>query len=240
MNRGSGILAVVPVKRFSAAKSRLAPLLDAGERSTLARVMFEDVLDLLMQCQEILAGIAVVTSDQDAAAWTRKCGAVVVYDQGDNGINAAIGLAIERIGRNGDDGIIVVPSDIPQILPNAIVKAAEAVTSPRTLAIAPAADGGTNLLACRPTGAMPLCFGARSFDRHRRAALQAGLSVQALGLPELSLDIDRPEDLRAFLSLESKTRTHAYLLRLGIGARLEHRNHLERQPADCAVTGVVS
>ena len=75
MNHGSGIFAVVPVKRFSAAKSRLAPLLDASERSTLARVMFEDVLDRLLQCQEVLAGIMVVTSDPDAAAWTRKCGA---------------------------------------------------------------------------------------------------------------------------------------------------------------------
>jgi 2-phospho-L-lactate guanylyltransferase len=240
MNRGSGILAVVPVKRFSAAKSRLAPLLDAGERSTLARVMFEDVLDLLLQCREVLAGIAVVTSDQDAAALTGQRGAAVLFDQGDNGINAAIGLAIERSGRGGDDGIMVVPSDIPQISPNAIVKAAEAVRSSRALAIAPAADGGTNLLACRPAGATPLCFGPRSFDRHRRAALQAGLSVQALALPELSLDIDRPEDLGAFFSLGSKTRTHAYLLRLGIGARLERRNHLEWQPTDCAVTGVGS
>ncbi|HET7679245.1 MAG TPA: 2-phospho-L-lactate guanylyltransferase [Xanthobacteraceae bacterium] len=237
MNLGSGILTLVPVKRFSAAKSRLAPLLDAGERSTLARMMFEDVLDLLLQCQEVLAGIAVVTSDQDAAAWTRQRGAAVLFDQGDNGINAAIGLAIERIGRDGDGGIMVVPSDVPQVSPNAIVKAVEAVTSPRALAIAPAADGGTNLLACRPVGATPLCFGPRSFDRHRRAAVQAGLSVQALALPELSLDIDRPEDLRAFFLLESKTRTHAYLLRLGIGGRLGRRDHRERQPADCAVTG---
>jgi 2-phospho-L-lactate guanylyltransferase len=202
--------------------------------------MFQDVLDLLLQCQEILAGIAVVTSDPDAAACTRKCGAAIVLEQGDNGINAAIGLAIERIGRNGDDGIMIVPADIPQILPNAIVKAAEAVISPRIMAVAAAKDGGTNLLACRPADATPLCFGPRSFDRHRRAALQTGLSVQPLVLPELSLDIDRPEDLRAFLSLGSKTGTHAYLLRLGIEARLERCIHLEGQGADCAVPGVVS
>jgi 2-phospho-L-lactate guanylyltransferase len=240
MNRGSGIWAVVPVKRFSAAKSRLAPLLEPGERHMLARMMFEDVLDLLLQCQEVLAEIVVVTSDHDAAAWTRKRGAAVLLEQGDNGINSAIGLAIDGIGRDGHDGIMVVPSDIPQISPNTIVKVAEAVASPRALAIAPAADGGTNLLACRPAGAAPLCFGPSSFDRHRRAGVEAGLSVQPLHLPELSLDIDRPEDLRAFLSLESKTRTHAYLVRLGIGARLERRSPLERQPGACEVAGTVS
>lgn len=238
MSNGAGIWAVVPVKRFSAAKSRLAPVLDAGERARLARLMFEDVLEVLLQCQEVLEGTAVVTSDQDAAAWARKRGAAVVFDHGDNGINAAVGLAIERIGGNGDDGIMVVPSDIPQVLPNAIVTAAEAIVSPRTLAIAAAIeDGGTNLLACRPAGAIPLRFGPRSFDRHYRAALQASITVHALRLPELSLDIDRPENLRAFLSLKSKTRTHAFLSRLGVEARLEQRGRLERQPVGCTAAG---
>lgn len=233
----AGIWAVVPVKRFSTAKSRLAPVLDVGERTRLAQVMFEDVLDLLLRCHELLAGTVVVTSDRDAAAWARQCGAAVVFDHGDSGINAAVGLAIDRIG---DDASMVIPSDIPQILPHAIMTAAEAVASPRTLAIAAAADGGTNLLACRPAGAMPLCYGPRSFDLHRDSAVQAGLSVYALDLPELSLDIDRPEDLRGFLSLKSETRTHAYLSRLGVGARLEQRDRLEIQRAGCAAAGVSS
>jgi len=239
MSQGAGIWAVVPVKRFAEAKSRLAPVLDAGERARLARLMFEDVLEALLPCQEVLAGTLVVTSDRDAAAWAQSCGATVVFDHGDNGINAAVSLAIERISGNGDDGIMVVPSDIPQVSPQAIVTAAAAIASPRTLAIAAATeDGGTNLLACRPAGAIPLCFGPRSFERHYRAALEAGITVHTLRLPELSLDIDRPENLRAFLSLQSKTRTHAFLSRLGVGARLEQREHLGRQPAGCAAARV--
>jgi 2-phospho-L-lactate/phosphoenolpyruvate guanylyltransferase len=237
MSHEGGIWAVVPVKRFSAAKSRLAPVLDADERMMLARLMFEDVLNVLLQCHEVLAGTMVVTSDQDAAAWARKRGATVVLDRGDNGINAALGLAIERVGGNGD-GIMVVPSDIPQVSPNAIAMAAHAVAPPRTLAIAAATDdGGTNLLACRPADSIPLSFGPRSFDRHCRGALQAGIMVHALCLPELSLDIDRPANLRTFLSLESKTRTHAFLSSLGVGARLEQRDHLEMQPAGCTAAG---
>lgn len=235
MSEGAGVWAVVPVKRFADAKRRLAPVLDAGERARLARLMVEDVLAVLMSCQSILAGTMVVTSDADAAELARSRGASVVFDDGDNGINAAVARAVAEIG---DAGIMVVPSDIPQLSMQAIVTAADAIAPPRTLAIAAATeDGGTNLLACRPAGAIPLHFGPRSFERHYRAALEAGITVHTLRLPELSLDIDRPENLRAFLSLNSKTRTHAFLSRLGVGARLEQREHLGRQPAGCAAAG---
>lgn len=235
MSQSAGVWAVVPVKRFADAKRRLAPVLDAGERATLARLMVEDVLDVLVSCESVLAGTIVVTSDADAAELARSRGASIVFDHGDNGINAAVARAVADIG---DEGIMVVPSDIPQLSSQAIGTAAAAIAAPRTLAIAAATeDGGTNLLACRPAGAIPLHFGPRSFDRHYRAALEAGITVHTLRLPEFSLDIDRPENLRAFLSLQSKTRTHAFLSRLGVGSRLEQYQRLDRQPAGCAVAG---
>jgi 2-phospho-L-lactate/phosphoenolpyruvate guanylyltransferase len=237
MSHEGRIWAVVPVKRFSASKRRLAPVLDAGERSAVARLMLDDVLDVLFQCQGVLSGTAVVTADVDAAAQAREGGATVVLDDGDRGINAAVDLAIGHLAANGNDGIMVVPSDIPHLSRDAIVTAAEALASPRTLAIARAADGGTNLLACRPARAVPLCFGPDSFDRHSRAALQAGITVRVLSLSELSLDIDRPENLRTFLSLNSKTRTHAFLSRLGIGARLEWGDRHEARPAGWTAAG---
>ncbi|MGB8038634.1 MAG: 2-phospho-L-lactate guanylyltransferase, partial [Pseudolabrys sp.] len=49
MTTGNRIWAVIPVKRFSTAKARLASVLDIGERAELARVMFEDVHDALLQ-----------------------------------------------------------------------------------------------------------------------------------------------------------------------------------------------
>jgi 2-phospho-L-lactate/phosphoenolpyruvate guanylyltransferase len=216
------IWAVVPVKRFSTAKSRLAIVLDAIERAELARLMFEDVLESLAQCKEFLAGIIVVTSDESAAALARSRSAMVVSDTADNGINAAVRLAIHRIDQSRDDGVIIVPSDIPQLSLDDIFKAVTAISAPLTLAVVPATeDGGTNLLACRPADAVPLRFGPHSFDQHCRAALFAGITPHVLAAPALGLDIDRPENLRAFLSLRSKTRTHAFLSAIHIVDRLE-------------------
>lgn len=235
MTEKNQVWAVIPVKPFAQAKGRLAPVLDADERATLARLMFEDVLDVMSRCRDILAGTMVVTSDPDAAACAQGSGAAVVFDHVDSGINAAVRLAIEHIG--ADDGIVVVPSDIPHIPPRAIAAAACAILPLRTMAIAAASDdGGTNLLACRPARATPLYFGRSSFDLHCKLAAQAGIAVHELRLPELALDLDRPQDLLRFLSLGSNTRTHAFLARPGIRARVEFLRG-GREAAGLAVAG---
>lgn len=238
MTDGNRVWCIVPVKRFAVAKSRLIPVLDAQERATLARLMFEDVLDVLMQSKAVLAGVAVVTSDRIAATLARSRGAAAVLDRTDNGINAAVRVAIAQIA-GGDGGVIVVPSDIPQVTPGAIAAAAQAIASPGTMAVAAADDGGTNLLACRPAGAIPLHFGPRSFERHCRAATEAGIAVRTLHVPQLLPDIDRPEDLRLFVALESRTRTHEFLSRLGIRERLE-RCDKRRAAADFIAAGASS
>lgn len=219
---GDAIWAVVPVKRFVTAKSRLSPVLCQSERAELARAMYEDVLDVLSSCQGILTGTVVVTSEEVAAKIARAHGAAVVVDTQDNGINAAVRQGLVELERSGGAGAIVVPSDIPQLTAQAVVRAA-VLSETNVLAIAAAVrDGGTNLLGCRPAGAIPLNFGPSSFDRHRRAASDAGLSVEVLNLPELSLDIDCPEDIATFLSLNTRTRTHALLSRRHIDRRVKY------------------
>ena len=109
------------------------------------------------------------------------------------------------------------------------------------MAIAAAADdGGTNLLGCRPARAIPLRFGRHSFERHCRAATRAGLTVQALHLPELLFDIDRPEDLRRFVALGSRTRTHEFLSRPGIRDVLERREDILPPAVDRIAAGASS
>jgi 2-phospho-L-lactate guanylyltransferase len=232
MNDKNRIWSIVPVKRFAVAKRRLSPLLDVEERAALARLMLEDVLDVLLQSDGALRGVVVVTSDPNATTVACSRGATVVLDHDDNGINAAVSLAIGKIAGE-DDGIVVVPSDIQQLTPAAIAAAVQAVASPRTMGIAAAAgDGGTNLLACRPAAAIPLRFGWQSFQRHCQAATQAGFAVRALHLPELLLDIDRPEDLRRFVVLGSRTRTHEFLSQSDIRDRLERLDDIRPPAAD--------
>lgn len=232
------IWTVVPVKRFSAAKVRLAPILSASERAELARTMFEDVLDTLKQCKNLVSEMVVVTSDFDAAALARCSGLAVVADEPECGVNAAVARAIAAIRPAADSGLMIIPSDIPQLSRNAIAQATAAIEKSPSLALAEAADdGGTNLFALRPIGAVPLLFGQHSFTLHRSAALQAGIPVQVLRIPELFLDIDRPENLKAFVALGSRTRTHEYLIRIGVHDRIAGYNDAVRRPLDQTVAG---
>ena len=232
------IWTVVPVKRFAAAKLRLAPILNADERAELARIMFEDVLDTLKQCEDLVPEMIVVTSDSDAAALARRRGMAVVADEPECGINAAVTRAIDTVRPAADSGLMVIPSDIPQLSRNAIAQAVAAIEKSPSLALAEAADdGGTNLFALRPIGAVPPLFGQRSFALHRSAARQAGVPVQVLRIPELSLDIDRPENLKAFLALGSRTRTHEFLCRIGLHERIVECNDTTRRPLDQTVAG---
>jgi 2-phospho-L-lactate guanylyltransferase len=218
MNRAN-IWAVIPVKPFATAKLRLAGALTPPQRTQLARLMAEDVLDALAASKHFLAGVLVVTADTEAAALAQHRGAEVLPESAAAGINKALALAAGWLA-DDDDGMIVVPADLPHISAAAIESLIHLLAASCSVALVPATeDGGTNLLALRPARIIPSSFGPNSFERHRKAAHAAGILPSILRLPELGRDIDRPEDLEAFMSLHTATRTHAYLASLGLAER---------------------
>jgi 2-phospho-L-lactate/phosphoenolpyruvate guanylyltransferase len=220
--RRASVWAVVPVKPFDEAKLRLAPVLDVGERAHLVRLMFEDVLTALTASRHLLGGVLVATADRQAAEIARRYGASVLAEDSPSGLNSAIEQAIGRIP-SAADGMLVVPADLPQLSAPSIAQIVRLLDAPKAVALVQApADGGTNMLACRPAGVIPPLFGPQSFWRHREAARHAGIRTLIVRNRELEQDLDRPDDLVAFLSMETavQTRTHAFVSSLDIADRL--------------------
>jgi len=217
MNAAS-VWAVVPVKRFAVAKRRLAPLLGGAERAELARLMLEDVLEALAAAR-MLSGTIVVTDDDTARRAARSRGAVGLADPGPD-LNAAVAAGREFLARQHHGGMIVVLGDIPLLDPALVNELAGYVRHPAAVALVPASrDRGTNLLACSPVDAIEPCFGPDSFRRHCAAARRAGIVPTVRASPEAGLDIDRPEDVAAFLAVPSTARSRAFLAALGGAAR---------------------
>lgn len=109
--------AVVPVKRLGAAKSRLAPALDAAARQALQAAMLRDVLEALGQVPE-LAGIVVVSIDGQAGRIARACGAAVLNDPArDSGMNAAVAAGLHEAAGRGAGMVAVIPADMPALVP---------------------------------------------------------------------------------------------------------------------------
>jgi 2-phospho-L-lactate guanylyltransferase len=217
-----GLCAVVPVKLFSRTKRRLSPLLSSHERETLARAMLEDVLFALTRAR-VLAGIAVITADAEAAAVARAAGVIVIADTANAGTTAAVTAAAQHLDGMGWKGMLFVPADVPLITPADIATIIAAHRVAPSVTLVPAGtDGGTNALACSPLRAIPFSFGEDSFRRHREAARARGIEPEIVSLERVGHDIDRPRDLAFLPLLPSTTHTGAYLTRIEVSKRLGH------------------
>jgi 2-phospho-L-lactate guanylyltransferase len=222
--RPDRIWAVVPAKDLAQAKQRLAGVLTPVERQGLAQAMLEDVLTALAGVRA-LAGTIVVTREAALAAIARSFDAHVIADLRHEGPSAAIMLAARELAVERAAGMLAIPADVPLASVAEIGEIAAVAMTPPAVTLVPAlADMGTNAIALTPSDAIPIRFGKRSFFQHLEAALERGLTPRILRLPGIGLDIDRPEDLTAFMAAGSRTCSQAYLDRHGVKTRLPASN----------------
>jgi 2-phospho-L-lactate/phosphoenolpyruvate guanylyltransferase len=202
------IWAAVPVKEFAGAKQRLAPLLSPEQRQALAASMLEDVLAALAEAP--LAGIMVNTLEPVAADVARRYGARVVTEGARDGHTGAVTAMARILAAEGCD-MLTVPGDIPRVTAAEVAAVIEARRPAPSLTIVPAHDErGSNAVLCSPPLVMPLRFGDDSFLPHLAAARALGIEPTIVKLPGIGLDIDQPDDVRAFMRATPHMATRAY------------------------------
>ena len=216
--------AVLPIKDFRQAKQRLTGFLSTVERRLLAEAIAEDVLETLSQVSE-LSEIIVVTRDERAFELAARHGARVLAEPSNDGQSAAVERAAAAMGRAGVESLLQVPGDVPGASADEIaaVLAAHGRASDGAPAVTlvPSYDRrGTNCVLCSPPDVLPFAFGHDSFGPHCEAARAQGIAPRIIALPGLGLDIDTPDDLRAFMARPAAGRTLDYLRESGIAERL--------------------
>jgi 2-phospho-L-lactate/phosphoenolpyruvate guanylyltransferase len=211
------VWAIVPVKRLSRAKQRLAPVLSRNERAELARTMLHDVLTTLRAAPE-LAGIIVVTGDPVVASLAASFDARVVGDVMEAGVNLAVQQGLKTLG-GLTVGALIVPADVPF----ATVGDLRAVMSElgrHPVVLSPALlDGGTNALAMRSPGLITPCFGDDSFARHQALARDCNLGCGIVRADGLGRDIDCPHDLIPWSGSKKFSLTAALLAEFDVAQR---------------------
>lgn len=212
----TGIWALVPIKRTTEAKQRLAALLPPAARQRLALAMAADVLAVLAATPG-LAGIAVVTIDPEAAALARRHGADIIEDGATADHTGAVEAGARRLVAAGATGVLTMPIDVPGASVAEVAAVIAAHGAAPAFTIVPAHDRlGSNAVLASPPGCVALRFGEDSFVPHLAAARRAGIEPRIVEAPGIGLDLDHPADLHAFLRLPSTTRTHALLASLGL------------------------
>lgn len=187
--------ALVPVKRFEAAKSRLSGVVDGAGRRDLARNMFEHVLSVLVATREI-AGVTVVTDSRAVAELAMVRGALVLFDPpGADGLGSCIDFALTEIAGRGVTAALVLMSDLPEVTVGDVEMLARELDRVDVVVARDTSGEHTNALGVRLKKRFPTSFGsADSFRCHCDAAARAGLSVSLPESPTLAFDVDTEDD----------------------------------------------
>jgi 2-phospho-L-lactate/phosphoenolpyruvate guanylyltransferase len=216
---------VVPVKRFSSAKSRLATVLTEAERESLAQAMLNDVLRAIAEAR-LVSGIVVVSHEVRARYTAERAGGLFLEEALDSGLSAAIAQAGHWLTEHGQRGLLMLPGDVPLVSSDEIDEIIAGHHGGPAITLVPDREhDGTNALAITPADAIPYSFGRGSFAIHRQAAEGAGITPSVLHLSGLALDIDNPIDLHTLLAHDSETETLAYLSDSGVARRLMARHN---------------
>jgi len=212
--------ALVPVKNLQHAKQRLAGILAADERQALFHAMLEDLLAVLCECRN-LAGVALVTRDPRASELAAGYGARVMQEHSNRGHTAASSFGARILAQEGAGGMLQLPADIPLVTRGDIDALLQVHAHAPSVTLAPSRDErGSNAVACSPPELLPLRFGDDSFFPHVQRARALGIEPGIVYRSGFALDVDTPEDLRAFLAQPSATRAYDYLVSSGIAGRV--------------------
>ena len=222
--------AVIPVKRFSRAKTRLG-LDDPARIERLCGMMLREVLQTLVTSPRIHHTF-VVTRDEEAARITSEYGAAksgknaasadgggsgagsagtgrtsVIYDKYERGVNEAVALADREAILQGYDASIVIPQDIPYIKTQDIDFVMGFASPPNFAVIVPSRKfDGTNALVRMPIDVMGTHYDNDSYREHVKMANRHTRNASSVFVRRMMMDLDTPEDVEYLLANREKPR----------------------------------
>lgn len=188
--------AVLPVKRFDAAKQRLAAGIDEDRRRELAGAMVADVLEAIGDARAI-ERLIVVTGDPLAQELAAEARAEVVADPEDTGHVEAAQAGIARAEVEGAERVVLLAGDCPLLDPRELDRLLTAIPGCYVGIVPDRHGSGTNALLLSPPNAIVPAFGDGSRQRHVEAARAAGIPFGIEELPSIELDLDTPADVIA-------------------------------------------
>jgi 2-phospho-L-lactate guanylyltransferase len=176
---------LIPVKRFTAAKGRLAGVLTDADRAALARWMASRVVDVVAEIPTFVA-----CDDNDVAEWARERGSQVIWCAG-LGLNGAVDDGVERIIADGFDHILVTHADLAR--PAGLLR----VAHPGRITLVPdRRHDGTNVMSFPALTPVRASYGGDSFSRHLDQAMAFhDVELEVRSDTDLSLDLDTHRDL---------------------------------------------
>ncbi len=188
-------ICILPVKSFANAKTRLSNVLSMRERAELVKAMLMDVLCAIVEAKEV-SGVIVVTPGGGVERVASEFNKVIVIKDLGVGQVEAVRKAMEYAGKNFRvSRLILAVGDTPLITRDDVSFVLSQACSERSVAMVPSIDGGTNLMAQHPPGAIDLMYGPGSFRKHLSRALESKVKTSIYVSEGAVIDVDDSRDL---------------------------------------------
>ena len=194
--------AIIPVKTFSQAKTRLG--LSPIQIEKICEIMLEEILHILSISPHI-DKIIIVTKEKKAIDISKKFDVVQITDNEESGVNDAVVLADEYLLKNGFESSVVFPQDIPYIKTQDIDFMLKFKADSDYVIVVPSRRfDGTNALVRKPVNLMKTHYDEDSYKIHMSTAKENTRDVSLVFVKRIMWDVDNMEDLKFLLSQNDK------------------------------------
>lgn len=210
------IYGIIPISKFSNAKTRLSPFLSLEEREDLLKSMLKDVTDTL---KPLVDEVVIISADNHVLEYANDLKVLTLVENDGLDLNSAISQAMDWC-RHKTKKVFIVPSDIPLICKTNI-DALISSSNELDFVIVPSKGGGTNGLIIKPL-AIDMKFGDFSFKKHVKEAVSNSFEPVIYDSFYMSLDVNTTEDLGEIMIHGSGSKTQSYLKQLNIDVKPVH------------------
>ena len=193
--------AIIPVKTFSKAKTRLNLQQDC--KMEICSLMLQEVLKTISNCK-VVNQIVLVSKDEAALKIGRQFNSIEIFDN-ESGVNNAINLADEYLSDKNFDCSIIFPQDIPTMISSDIDALLGFIKSTNSVIIVPSRQfNGTNALVRCPADLIQTRYDMGSYTHQIDAANTKTKNISIALIRRMMLDIDDESDLAFMLKQNSK------------------------------------
>ena len=190
------IASVIPVKTFSKAKTRLG--LSAEKTQALCETMLEEVLSAISQSD--ISKTIIVSRDETALAIAKKFNTVQIYEEKENGVNAAVALSEKYLLENNFEASIVFPQDIPLIRSQDINDLIKLGKTTQVIVVPSRKFDGTNALLRSPINVMETHYDEDSYKIHLNTAKSRNIPTTFALISRIMWDVDDQSDIGFIMS----------------------------------------
>ena len=195
-------VAIIPVKSFSKAKTRLT--ISSEKTVDICKLMLGEVLQTISTSKKIDNTI-IVSHDQSAFDIGKKFGVIEVFDELESGVNNAITLADEYISDSEFDTSIILPQDIPFFISSDLDNLFSFFQRKNSVIIVPSRQfNGTNSLIRNPSRIMPTRYDEGTYKSHLDEAKRNNINFSLVLIRRLMLDIDSQSDIEFAMKYNEK------------------------------------